>query len=195
MTSKEKYPTLDAGSLDEWRDWLEENHTTAPVIWLVFRKKGSGPVPFDYGQALDEALCYGWIDSLLKSIDETSYMRKFNPRQEKSTWSEVNKKKVARLQAEGRMKEAGLAAVEAGKRTGMWDKGVQRPELDDSLPASLQMAFLKHPDARDVYFALPAGHQKQYNVWINHAKQAETVRRRVDEAIARLEQGLSLGLK
>lgn len=87
----ENMERLQANSTDEWKSWLLENHDREEGVWLVFRKKGKGPVPFGYQEALDEALCMGWIDSLLKRIDEYSYMRKFTPRKATSTWSDLNK--------------------------------------------------------------------------------------------------------
>lgn len=181
--------------LDEWIRWLEQHYDREKVAWLVFNKKGKGPVSFDYGQALDEALCYGWVDSLVRTIDEREYMRKFTPRKPTSTWSDINKKRVTRLGQEGRMKPPGLKAVEAARENGMWDRGVQPPVVDDSLPGALLNAFQDHPQARDHYFALPPGQQKLYNVWINHARRAETIGRRVEEAIGKLEKGEQLGLK
>jgi len=195
MTKKNTSKQLEANSLDAWSRWLSQHHDKETVVWLVFNKKGKGPVPFDYGMALDEALCYGWVDSLIKTIDEKQYMRKFTPRKPESTWSESNKKRVERLQREGRMQVPGLAAVQVARENGMWDKGIRLPELDDSIPGALLHAFGAKPTARDQYFSLSAAHQKQYNIWINHAKRAETVARRVEEAIRKLERGEELGLK
>jgi uncharacterized protein YdeI (YjbR/CyaY-like superfamily) len=195
MSKQVKQEQLRVDSLAGWTGWLEEHHDQKDGIWLVFKKKGSGPVPFSYPEALEEALCYGWVDSLLKSIDEHEYMRKFSPRKPSSTWSELNKKYVARLTGEGRMKPPGLKAVELAKKNGMWDKGVQPPQVDDSLPGALLRAFEAHPRAREHYFRLAARHQKQYNIWINMAKRPETVQKRVDEAISLLEEGRELGLR
>lgn len=195
MSKKQEYKQLRVSSIEAWRDWLKKNHLTAEGIWLVFKKKGRGPVPFDYQMALDEALCYGWVDSLLKTIDATAYMRKFTPRKASSTWSEHNKKHVARLQGEGRLKEAGQKAVEVAKENGMWSKGVMPPQVNDALPGALLSAFQEHPRARDTYFKKPLTQQKQFNIWIHMAKRAETVEKRVNEAIRLLEAGEQLGLK
>lgn len=186
---------LRVKSIEAWRAWLKENHESARVAWLVFRKKGRGKVPFDYPMALDEALCFGWVDSLLKRIDDDEYMRKFTPRKPGSTWSEVNKKKVAVLMGQGRMAPAGIKAIELAKKNGMWDKGVAQPEVNSSLPGALLMAFQSNHRARDHYFSLREAHQKQYNIWINMAKRAETIQKRVSEAIQLLEEGKELGLK
>jgi uncharacterized protein YdeI (YjbR/CyaY-like superfamily) len=198
---------LRVKNIQAWKEWLELNHDSEEVAWLVFQKKGPGgkkgqgkqnitpKVPFGYHEALDEALCMGWIDSLLKRIDEKEYMRKFTPRKASSTWSEINKKRVEELILEGRMKPPGMKTIEVAKANGMWDKGVKPPEVDESLPGALLSAFQSHPQARDHYFALPERAQKQYNIWINMAKRAGTVRKRLDESIRLLEEGRELGLK
>ena len=97
MSKTDNSDILRVNSLDAWADWLRKNHQNKTVVWLGFRKKGMGAVPFDYQMALDVALCYGWVDSLVKSIDEEEYMRKFTPRKASSTWSETNKRKVELL--------------------------------------------------------------------------------------------------
>ena len=186
---------LQADSLEAWRSWLHKNHDRENVVWLVFRKKGAGPVPFGYQEALDEALCMGWVDSLLKKIDEATYMRKFTPRKATSTWSDRNKERVEQLILEGRMMPAGMKTIEVARGNGMWDKGVKPPEVDENLPDALLSAFQDSPQARDHYFGMPARAQKQFNIWINMAKRAETVHKRVDESIRLLEKGQELGLK
>jgi uncharacterized protein YdeI (YjbR/CyaY-like superfamily) len=193
------YPQCRARHIGEWHSWLEAHHDSKEVIWLVFQKKGKGKgapePPFNYQQALDEALCYGWVDSLLKSIDENEYMRKFTPRKPKATWSEHNKRHVERLQREGRMKPAGLETIRVARENGMWDRGVQPPDINDSLPGALLHAFQSSPLARENYFSLGSRQQKQYNIWINMAKRTETITRRVQEAVEKLERGEELGLK
>jgi len=186
---------LRAKSIEEWKEWLQANHHAEDLVWLVFQKKGSRKVPFTYQEALDEALCMGWVDSLLKRIDENEYMRKFTPRKATSTWSEINKKRVEELILEGRMMPPGMQTIEVARENGMWDKGVQPPEINDSLPEALLNEFQQHPRARDHYFAMNARCQKQYNIWINMAKRPETVRRRIYESIQLLEEGRELGLK
>lgn len=195
MSKQDQNSPLRVDSLEGWRLWLEKHHKDRALVWLVFKKKSRGQVPFDYHMALDEALCYGWVDSLLKTINEQEYMRKFTPRKANSTWSDHNKAHVARLISEGRMTAAGLNAIEVAKGNGMWDKGIQLPEVDDTLPGALLQAFQENSLARDHYFSMSLACQKQYNIWINMAKRAETIRKRVDEAIRLLEKGQELGLK
>jgi len=186
---------FQADSIEAWRSWLRRNHDRVEGVWLVFTKKGKGPVPFGYQEALDEALCMGWIDSLMKWIDDSIYMRKFTPRKATSTWSDRNKVRVEQLILEGRMKPEGMKTIEVARQNGMWDKGVKPPEVDDTLPAALLAAFQDHPQARDHYFAMPGRAQKQFNIWINMAKRAETVQKRLEESILLLEKGEELGLK
>jgi uncharacterized protein YdeI (YjbR/CyaY-like superfamily) len=187
--------TLRVPGLEEWGKWLGEHHDTEDGVWLVFRKKSSGPVPFTYGEALDEALCHGWVDSLIKAIDHKEYMRKFTPRTASSTWSATNKDRVEQLIAQGRMTPAGMAVVEAAKKNGMWDRGVERPEFNEETPAALLEAFETNPAARDNYYGMKHSHRRQYNIWINMAKREETVQRRVEESLRLLERGKELGLK
>lgn len=195
MSRTEASDQLRVDSIEGWIDWLKQHHGDRKVVWLVFRKKRNGPVPFDYQMALDEALCFGWVDSLLKKLDEEEYMRKFTPRKPGSGWSETNKKKVELLTREGRMQESGLESVRVAKENGMWEKGIRPPEVDDSLPGALLIGFQSNPKARDHYFALREASQRQYNIWINMAKRAETIRKRVEESLKLLEQGKELGLK
>jgi uncharacterized protein YdeI (YjbR/CyaY-like superfamily) len=195
MNKRDISEPLRVSSLEAWVDWLRKNHQNQSLVWLVFRKKGTGAIPFDYQMALDVALCYGWVDSLVKSIDEEEYMRKFTPRKASSTWSETNKRKVDLLIKEGRMQEAGMECIRVAKKNGMWDKGIKIPEVDDSLPGALLLAFQSNPNARDHYFAMKESGQRQYNLWINMAKRAETIQKRVDESIVLLEQRKELGLK
>ncbi len=186
---------LRVDSIEAWRSWLDQHHDREDVIWLVFRKKGAGPVPFDYQAALDEALCMGWVDSLLKKIDKATYMRKFTPRKPNSSWSERNKERVEMLILQGRMTPAGMKTIQVARGNGMWDKGVKLLEVDETLPGALLSAFQDSPLARDHYFGMSTSAQRQFNIWINMAKRAETIRKRVDESIRLLEKGEELGLK
>ncbi len=195
MNKQPGYKKLHVNSIESWREWLKKNHDKEEVIWLVYKKKSTGSVPFDYEMSVNEALCFGWVDSLLRSIDEKEYMRKFTPRKPTSTWSGSNKARVEQLILEGRMRPAGMKTIEAGKKSGMWDKGVKPPEVDDKLPAALLQAFLSNPLARDNYFKMSKASQKQFNIWINMARRTETIVQRVSESVRLLTQGEELGLK
>ncbi len=195
MNNTDRSQELRLDRIEAWIDWLREHHQDQKLVWLVFKKKGKGPVPFDYHMALDVALCYGWVDSLLKSIDDQEYMRKFTPRKPTSTWSETNKRKVEVLIREGRMQEPGMECIRVAKKNGMWDKGIKSPEVDETLPGALLHALQSNPLARDYYFGMKEASRRQFNIWINMAKRPETIQKRVDESISLLEQGKELGLK
>jgi uncharacterized protein YdeI (YjbR/CyaY-like superfamily) len=181
-------------TIEEWRKWLKQNHRKVDEIWLVFYKKGVGEQSLDYGSALDEALCFGWIDSLIKKIDDTKYARKFTPRNQISKWSESNKKRVERLTKDCRMTEAGLAVVKAAKANGCWDKPDPPPTVTE-VPAELLAALRKNKKALESFNHLSPSHRKQYTMWIAMAKRQETRDKRIREAIGLLEKGEKLGLK
>jgi uncharacterized protein YdeI (YjbR/CyaY-like superfamily) len=189
---QDKY--LFFGGAMEWRTWLRENGTTEKIAWLLFYKKETGKSGISYSDALDEALCLGWVDSLVKKIDEERYVRKFTPRNDNSVWSEVNKKHIARLIKEGRMQPEGTAKVEAAKQSGEWDKN-NSPLLSVTFPPELQAVLDRHPGAKAHFERMPPSHRRNYVGWITSAKKPETQMRRLDEAIRLLGAGKNLGLK
>ena len=125
--SESEYSELFFETPAKWRDWLEQNHSNVNGIWLRFYKKGSGIVSLNYAAALDEALCFGWIDGQSKSLDENSYLQKFTPRRARSIWSKRNIEHVARLIEEGKMNPSGLKEAEAAKTDGRWQKAYDSP--------------------------------------------------------------------
>lgn len=116
-----------------WRTWLEENHDKCDGVWLVYYKKHTGTPTIDYDDSVKEALCFGWVDNIIRRIDEEKHARRFTPRRAGSNWSESNKKRVAELLEEGCIAPAGLAAVAAAKASGKWDQS-DRPEAPDEIP-------------------------------------------------------------
>lgn len=189
---QDKY--LFFGGAKEWRTWLQKNGTTEKIVWLLFYKKEKGKSGISYSDALDEALCLGWVDSLVKKIDEERYVRKFTPRNDNSVWSEVNKKHIARLIKEGRMQPEGTAKVEAAKQSGEWNKN-NSPVLSVTFPPDLQAILDRHLGAKAHFERLPPSHRRNYIGWITSAKKPETQMRRLDEAIRLLGAGKNLGLK
>ena len=179
-----------------WRAWLAEHHAIETEVWLVFHKAHTGEPNVPYDDAVQEALCFGWIDSLIKRIDDNRYARKFTPRRPGSAWSESNKKRVDKMIAEGWMTDAGLVLVNQAKTSGEWDRRRTRPlSPKNELPAELRDALEIHPNAAKTYRSLPPTYQKQYILWIATAKRTETRQRRTKEAIKKLERGERLGLK
>lgn len=187
--------TLELNDRKEWRAWLAENHAAVDEIWLVFNKKTSGKTSLQYKEALDEALCFGWVDSLIKAIDEHKFARKFTPRKDESTWSLVNKKRVEELIQNGLMTEHGLRKVEAAQRSGKWDAAAQRPELDYTMPEAFSQALIRDPLAAETFHNFNMTLQKEFLRWIITAKRVETRKKRIEEAIQLLREGKKLGLR
>ena len=188
--------TMRVESRSAWRAWLQDHYATESEIWLIFYKKHTGVANVPYGEAVEEALCFGWIDSLVRRLDEDRYAQKFTPRRSGSVWSESNKERVERMIAQGRMTEPGQALVDHAKATGEWTRRHERPRVDvDRIPEELQTALDAHPCAHETFQALAPTYRKQYILWIATAKRAETRERRTREAIAKLERGERLGLK
>jgi uncharacterized protein YdeI (YjbR/CyaY-like superfamily) len=184
--------TTSASNRSEWRAWLEKHHATETEIWLVYYKKGCDKQSVTYLESLEEALCFGWIDSLIQKIDEEKYARKFNPRRAGSQWSELNKHLAARLVKEGLMTAAGLATVDFS----LPETDVPRPKRPElPLPDWLKTGLMTSPKAWENFSKLPPSHRRNYISWISDAKREETRRRRIREAIRMLEKNERLGMK
>jgi uncharacterized protein YdeI (YjbR/CyaY-like superfamily) len=179
----------------EWRDWLSDNHDKEAEVWLIYCKVETGKPSIEYEASVEEALCFGWVDSIIKKLDETKYARKFTPRKADSVWSESNKKRVGKLIEAGLMTEHGMRKVEAAKRNGRWDEPVQKPELTFEMPPEFREALARNKAAKENFDKLAATYQKQYTGWIEFAKRPETRERRIRESIRLLEKGEKLGLR
>jgi uncharacterized protein YdeI (YjbR/CyaY-like superfamily) len=169
--------TISPASRAEWRTWLAAYHATSGSIWLVLPKKGSGLAGAAYPEAVDEALCFGWVDSLPRKLDETRSLILMSPRKPRSNWSAVNKAKVARMIEAGLMTSAGLAAVDAAKANGAWD-ALEAVEALET-PADLAVAFT--PQARALWDAFPRSARRGILEWILNARTPETRARRIAE--------------
>lgn len=187
--------TFKAKNRAEWRAWLADHHDKETEIWLVYYKKGTGVASIDYESSVDEALCYGWVDSLIKKIDDRKYARKFTPRKDDSKWSPSNIKRGKKLMEDGLMTEFGLQKIEAAKQSGRWDEPVQRPELSFEMHPEFARALRQNQKAQESFDNLAPTYQKQYLGWIEVAKQPETRQKRIKESIRLLSEGKKLGLK
>ena len=187
--------TVEVKDRAEWRAWLAANHDKEAEVWLVYYKKETGKASVAYGASVEEALCYGWVDSIIKSLDDAKYARKFTPRKENSKWSPSNIKRVEKLVKEGLMTEHGLRLVEAAKRTGNWEAPTQKPNLTYEMPAAFAKALKNNTKAQETYNNLAPTYQKQYLGWIETAKRPETKEKRIKESIRLLEKGEKLGLR
>ena len=173
---------FDAGSLQRWRDWLKTHHDSESEVWLIFHKKHTGKPSVAYKDALDEALCYGWIDSLIKRIDDDRYARKFTPRKPDSNWSSINIKRYNELKAAKKLAAPGLARSPEGRRV------VDMPSYA-SIPAYIEKAIRKNPKAWKFFDSLAPSHKRLYLAWIDSAKREETRQTRLAQAIEKLRAG------
>jgi uncharacterized protein YdeI (YjbR/CyaY-like superfamily) len=169
----------------EWADWLSQRHATARGVWLRLAKAASELRSVSYAEALDVALCYGWIDGQKKSYDADSWLQKFTPRGKKSLWSARNREHVERLMASGRMQPAGLAAVAAAKADGRWDRAYDSPAAA-TVPDDLQRALDEHPQARAFFGSLKGANRYAILYRIQTAVRPETRARRIAEFVAML---------
>jgi uncharacterized protein YdeI (YjbR/CyaY-like superfamily) len=184
--------TFTAPDRVSWREWLEEHGACESEVWLVYYKAGTGIATISYNDSLEEALCFGWVDSIIQKIDEQKYARKFTPRKPGSKWSELNKHLVAKLVKEGRMTEAGMARVEFL----LEEAPPARPKRPDMpLPDWLKEGLMASPQAWENFSKLPPSHRRNTILWVADAKREETRQKRLKEAIGRLEKNERLGLK
>ncbi len=180
------YPQVEVASRIELRAWLAEAHATSRGAWVVTWKKHVAEKHVDAAAIAEEALCVGWIDSLPRALDDDRTMLLVTPRRPKSAWSAVNKQRVARLVAEGAMTAAGLAVVEAAKRSGTWEAldAVEALTLPEDLLARFQAAT---PVARTNFDAFPRSAKRGILEWIQNAKKPETRAKRVEETVTQAE--------
>ncbi len=180
---------------EEWRRWLELNHDKAKEVWLVYYKKPSGKPRISYEDAVEEALCFGWVDSLVKKLDDERYAQKFTPRKNTSKWSQSNLRRIKKLMAEGRMTAAGMAkyecVVENPERILPERTPSTRIDFPDDLIQELDSDLL----ARDNFLGYSQSYQDLCLRWINAAKKGETRAGRIAEVVELAGQGRKIGLK
>lgn len=175
----------------DWEQWLSEHNTEPLGLWLKIAKKASGKYSVSYLEALDMALCFGWIDGQKQSYDAEYFLQKFTPRRPKSIWSKVNVENIARLTAAGLMRAGGLAAVEAAKADGRWDRAYDSSRTIE-VPEDFQTALNKNPEAKAVFATLNKTNAYAVLWRIQTAKKPETRRARVERLITMLEAGEKL---
>ncbi|HKX24498.1 MAG TPA: YdeI/OmpD-associated family protein [Candidatus Saccharimonadales bacterium] len=191
METYKDLPVLFFENAEQWSAWLEQHHGEPAGVWLKFAKKDSGITSLNYAGALDEALCYGWIDGQAKTIDETYYMQKFTPRRAKSIWSKRNVGKIADLTKAGRMKPSGIAAVEAAKQDGRWDQAYDGSS-NITVPPDFQAMLDSNPSAKEFYESLNKTNTYAILWRIQTAKKPETRQARMEKLLAMLLEGKKL---
>ncbi|CAG0934087.1 hypothetical protein TFLX_03335 [Thermoflexales bacterium] len=177
----------------EWRAWLAANHASAKELWLVIYKKHTGQPSLALEEAVEEALCFGWIDGLLRRIDDERFALRFSPRKKGSVWSQVNKRRVAKLIKQGRMTEAGLAKVKEAKANGQWRAAARREDVSN-ISTDLKKALKANPQTWRNFENLAPSHKRQFIYWIDSAKTEITRQRRIQETVRRVGENKKLGL-
>ena len=181
MELKAGVKTFYAKTQKDWRKWLEKNHRSEKAVWLIFYKKGSGIQSTNYAEALEEALCFGWIDSKANKRDDESYYQYFAKRKPESNWSKVNKDKVAKLIEKGLMTPAGFESVETAKQNGKWSALDEVEEL--IIPSELKLLFDKNKKAIANWDKFSRSVKRAILLWISNAKRPETRKKRINETV------------
>ena len=188
VTMAETLIQLDVRTRGDWRRWLAKHHASSPGVWILRYKQHAGVTTMSYEDLVREALCFGWVDSLIKRLDESRYSIKVTPRQPTSKWSDPNRKRWKELQAAGQLTAPGLAAAPTANHY------AARPKVP-KLPAYIGTAFKTDPKAWTFFQSLSARNRREFVVWIHTAKRPETRERRLRESIRLLSVGKQLGLK
>lgn len=188
MKSNTGLPIIAFQTQNKWRAWLNRNHNKSNGVWLQLYKKNSGVKSINHDMALDEALCFGWIDGQAKSYDELSYLQKFTPRRKRSIWSKRNTEKVEQLIKEGKMHSSGLAEIEAAKADGRWAQAYDSP-ANMKIPEDFIEKLSKKPNALAFFKTLNKTNTFSITWRLQTAKKPETRERRMKAIIEMLEQG------
>ncbi|NHC15990.1 YdeI/OmpD-associated family protein [Motilibacter deserti] len=184
-------PVVAFADASEWEAWLEREHASCPGVWVRLAKKGSGIASVSYAEAVEGALCQGWIDGQSASMDEATWLQKFTPRRARSKWSKINCERVEGLVAAGRMRPAGLAEVERAKADGRWDAAYDPPSTA-TVPADLQAALDADPAAAAAFASLNASNRYAILHRLHDAKKPETRARRLEKFVQMLRDGQKL---
>jgi uncharacterized protein YdeI (YjbR/CyaY-like superfamily) len=187
--AKKTFKLLNVRNRQEWRRWLREHHDSDSEIWLVFHKRNTSTRSFSYDDAVDEALCFGWIDSLVRRLDDSRYARKFTPRKADSKWSTSNRRRYADLESQGLLAAPGLRRPPTS-RSG----DAPRPSLR-KIPSYIKETLKTNPGAWEQFRNLAPSYQRAYIGWIESARRDETKKKRLREALSLLSAGKKLGLK
>ena len=188
METKDGLPVMLFPSQAAWEEWLEDNHGIARGLWLQMAKKGAGVPTVSYVEAVESGLCYGWIDGQAASLDERFSLQRFTPRGPRSRWSQLNRDRVERLTAAGRMRPAGLAQVEAAKADGRWDAAYEPPSRMEA-PDDLRAALAANPAADATFAGLNRTNRFAILYRVQDAKRPETRARRIAQFVEMLAAG------
>lgn len=188
MSTRPELPIVPFSSAKAWEAWLEEHHGSVDGVWIQFAKKASGLASVTYAEALDVALCYGWIDGQTRRFDEDYYLQRFTPRRPRSKWSKINRENGARLIEAGRMKPAGRREIERAKADGRWDAAYDSPSTA-TVPEDLRCELNENPEAAAFFETLNGTNRYAILYKIQDAKKPETRARRIKKFVAMLNKG------
>ena len=191
MPDQPELPILQLADQAAWRAWLTDNHETVPGAWLKFAKKGAPERTVTYAEAVEEALCFGWIDGQARGLDEIFYLQRFTPRRRRSAWSQINREKATRLIAAGRMAPAGLAQVDAAQADGRWDNAYQSPSAA-TVPDDLQQALDANPRAKEFFARLTGSARYAFLYRLHRVRKPENRAKRIAGYIELLSEGKTL---
>jgi uncharacterized protein YdeI (YjbR/CyaY-like superfamily) len=191
MGEKGGLPIMAFPSREAWAAWLDEHHTDSAGIWLALLRKGAGEAGVSYGDAVEVALCYGWIDGQAGKLDDRFWLQRFTPRRPKSAWSRVNRDRALALMARGEMRPAGLREVERAQADGRWEAAYEPPSTM-TVPDDLQEALARNPAAAESFAALDRTNRYAILYRIHAAKKPETRSRRIETFVAMLADGKKL---
>ncbi len=175
-----------------WRQWLVENSARAREVWLELARKNSDKTTLMLAEAVEEAICFGWIDGKLRSRDKEHFILRFSPRQPASVWSRINRERAEGLAAQGKMTPAGLATIEEAKKRGLWDAAYTN-KTPDMIPPDLADALKENPQASANFERYANTYRNMYTGWVASAKTDETRRKRIQEVVKRASLGLKPG--
>jgi len=181
--------SLHVTDREEWRSWLEEHHEKEDGIWLVYYKKNTGKPRIPYDDAVEEAICFGWIDGTVKKIDEEKYTQRYTPRKKKSVWSDLNKSRARKMIESGKMTSAGLEAL--GDHL---NEEVSPPKMKLTIPLDLKDALLYDPEAWENFNNFAPSYRRDYIEWVLAAKREDTRLRRIDAVVKRSKDNIKPGM-
>lgn len=188
---KDDLPILEFTDRAAWQSWLDEEHESSRGVWIKIAKKASGIPTVTHAEALEDALCHGWIDGQRAPHDDTHFLQRFTPRRPRSRWSEINRDKAIQLIEQGRMKPAGLAQIQAAKADGRWE-AAYAPQSSQAVPEDFQRALDDNPAAKEFFKTLKGVRRYAFLYRIGDAKRPETRARRIKEYVALLAEGRTL---
>ena len=183
----------------QWRAWLRKHHASEVCVWLIYYKKHTGKPRIPYDDAVEEALCYGWIDSTVRRLDDERYMQKFTPRKPRSVWSKLNRERALKMIKAKRMTRAGLLRIEDAKKSGAWEHAYGRGAASDPtrpvrVPPELKKALTANKVAARNFANLAPSYRRQYIGWLSIAKREETRRKRIKVIVERAAQNKKPGM-